>query len=342
VPRLAAYIANSAIAHRFGPLQTGTLMVGGRSNLTYEISDGNQRAVLRRQPLGHVLPTAHDMEREYRVLSALQSTDVPVPRPLLFCADPSVIGSPFYIMERVDGDILHTEEDSQRLTPEQTGDCSRLMAAALVSVHRVNPVRCGLGSLGHPDGYMARQLRRWIGQWRLAKTRDIPAIDRLFERLGRVVPQSTRGTLVHGDMRIDNAVMTLSPDSAELRALLDWEMSTLGDPLADLAMLMMYWCPSDVPPVIDVQRVTAAPGFWSAEHLAEEYARLSGNPLHDMDFYIVFAHLKLAIIAESVHARFLAGETVGDGYSAIGPTVPVLVERACDLAQRSRLSALRI
>jgi aminoglycoside phosphotransferase (APT) family kinase protein len=340
VPGLRRFLSSSVIAHRFGPLESVTLMTGGRSNLTYELSDGKQTVVLRRQPLGHVLPTAHDMEREYRVLSALVSTTVPVPRPLLYCGDRSVIGSPFYLMERVTGEIMRTAEDSSRLSAAEADACSRLMAEALAAVHMVNPVRCGLGSLGHPDGYMARQLRRWSDQWRLAQTRDLPEVALLFERLGRVVPQWTRGTLVHGDLRIDNAVITLAR-GPRIRALLDWEMATLGDPLADLAMLMMYWCPSDVAPIIDVQAVTAHPGFWSAEQLAEEYARLSGNPLHDMDVYVVFAHLKLAIIVESVHARYLAGETVGDGFERIGPTVPMLVDRARDIASRSRLSGLR-
>jgi aminoglycoside phosphotransferase (APT) family kinase protein len=340
LPRLDRHLQASVIAHRLGPLRSAVLMTGGRSNLTYELSDGRHTLVLRRQPLGHVLPTAHDMEREYRVLSALAQTDVPVPRPLLFCGDRSVVGSPFYVMERVDGDILRTPEDSSKLTPEQADACSRLMMEGLVAIHQVNPVRCGLGGLGHPAGYMARQLRRWSDQWRLAKTRDIDGVDVLFGRLAGVVPQSTRGTLVHGDLRIDNAVLGLGRQTS-MRALLDWEMATLGDPLADLAMLMMYWSPSDAPPVIEVQRVTAHPGFWSAERLAEEYAAQSGNPLHDMDVYVVFAHLKLAIIAETVHARYLAGETVGEGFEAIGATVPLLVDRAREIAGSSRLSALR-
>jgi aminoglycoside phosphotransferase (APT) family kinase protein len=337
---LRGYLLRHLDPEEFGVLQEVSLIDGGRSNLTYLLSDGGRELVLRRGPLGHVLPTAHDMGREHRVVSALAHTRVPVPRPLLYCDDAEVIGAPFYVMEKVEGSVLRTAEDSAQLTPEQAEVISRALVATLAAVHHVDPHGAGLGNLGRPKGYMARQLRRWGDQWQRSKTRELPQLDRLLVLLADTLPPTEKGTLVHGDYRIDNVVLQLGP-VPRIGAVLDWEMATLGDPLADLGMLLLYWCPSDVAPVIDIQKVTQHEGFWSAERVAAEYQRASGTPLHDLDAYVVFAHLKLAIIVENIHARYLAGETVGDGYESVGATVVPLVDRATAIARASSIAGLR-
>lgn len=337
---LRAYLRRHLRDADFGVLCEVSLIDGGRSNLTYLLDDGERRLVLRRGPLGHVLPTAHDMAREHRVVNALSNTAVPVPRPLLFCDDPAVIGAPFYVMERVDGTVLRTARESAGLTIAQADACSRALVETLAAIHHVDVAAAGLGNLGRPDGYMARQLRRWADQWQRSRTRDLPELDRLLAVLARVIPPMERATLVHGDYRVDNVIFQLDR-GPRIGAVLDWEMATLGDPLADLGMLLLYWCPGDVPPVIDIQRVTEHGGFWTAEQVAAEYQRVSGTPLHDLDAYVVFAHLKLAIIVEGIHARFLAGETVGEGYESVGATVAPLVDRALAIARASSIPGLR-
>jgi aminoglycoside phosphotransferase (APT) family kinase protein len=336
---LRAYLALHLPADVFGPLQHVSLIDGGRSNLTYRLDDGERCLVLRRGPLGHVLPTAHDMAREHRVISGLAGTAVPVPRARLFCSDTSVIGAPFYVMDYVDGTILRTASDTAALTFEQADECSRALVETLVAIHGADRGAAGLGDLGRATGYMARQVRRWADQWQRAKTRELPDLDRLLTLLGRIIPPAERSTLVHGDYRLDNVIFVLD-QRPRVAAVLDWEMATVGDPLADLGMLLLYWRPSDAPPVIEIQAVTGHPGFWSAERVAEEYERASGTRVHDLDAYVVFAHLKLAIIVEGIHARYLAGETVGLGYESIGETVVPLVERAVEIAKKSRLRGL--
>jgi aminoglycoside phosphotransferase (APT) family kinase protein len=341
VSSLRAYLQRHLDDADFGTLHDVALIDGGRSNLTYMLSDGRRQLVLRRGPLGHVLPSAHDMGREFRVVSALAGTGVPVARPLLYCDDAAVIGAPFYVMERVDGTVLRSAAESAALNAEQAEACSRTLVETLVAIHKVDIHAAGLDDLGRARGYVTRQLRRWADQWLRSRTRDLPDIDRLLAVLADVLPPTGLGTLVHGDYRIDNVIFRLR-GQPRIGAVLDWEMATLGDPLADLGMLLLYWCPDDVPPVIDIQKVTQHDGFWSADQVADEYARISGTPLHDLDAYVVFAHVKLAIIVEGIHARHLAGETVGDGYEALGATVQPLVERAMSIAAASRLPGLRL
>ena len=241
-PRLARWLSANDIAS--GDQLDIVLIAGGRSNLTYRLDLGGSRLVLRRPPLGHVLPTAHDMSREYRVLSALSGTDIPVPTPIASCTDPDVIGSPFYLMGYVDGRCCAPDRDGERLTPDQARQLSERLAEMLAAIHQVDVEAVGLTGFGRPEGYMARQLARWQRQWELSNTREMPGYDRLVERLAAGLPADSDHALVHGDFRLDNMLVTLGAHPA-VAAVVDWEMSTLGDPLADLGLTLIYWADPD-------------------------------------------------------------------------------------------------
>jgi aminoglycoside phosphotransferase (APT) family kinase protein len=262
-----------------GELRHVELISGGRSNLTYRLDLGGGSLVLRRPPLGHVLPTAHDMSREYTVLAALGGTDVPVPQVVASCTDLEVIGAPFYLMRFVDGLVLRTQEDGAGLTQAQGGQLSEALAVMLARIHGVDTAAAGLAGFGRPDGYLARQLARWQRQWELSATRAVPGYERLVERLAAGLPPSGGGTLVHGDFRLDNTLVTLG-DRPAIAAVVDWEMSTLGDPLADLGLTLTYWAdPADEAWLaLNIGAVvTARPGFYSAARFAARYAELTGR-----------------------------------------------------------------
>ena len=311
-----------------GELTGATLIAGGRSNLTYRLDLSGRSVALRRQPLGHVLPTAHDMAREYRVLSALAgSGGVPVPRPLALCTDKSVLDADFYVMEWVDGRILRTVEDAADVTPEQAGELSQRLAEALAAIHTLDVKAAGLGDFGRPEGYMARQLKRWGQQWERSRTRELPAYDKLVTRLAEGLPEHSPASLVHGDFRLDNALVRLEPKPA-IAAVVDWEMSTLGDPLADLGLTLVYWLEPGEEALPVGATVTAAPGFGTRAQFVEAYANLTGFDVDGLDYYVAFGCFKLAIILEGIHARFLQNATVGEGFDKIGEAVPLLIDRA--------------
>ncbi|GAA2267594.1 phosphotransferase family protein [Nonomuraea roseoviolacea subsp. roseoviolacea] len=328
LPRLTAWMANH-VPDAGEPLSV-SLISGGRSNLTYLVAGRDRRVVLRRPPLGHVLPTAHDMRREWRVISALAPTPVPVPEPVAFCADEDVIGAPFYLMGYVEGAAVRTREELGEATPEQARRLSERLAEVLAAIHAVDHREVGLEGFGRPDGYLARQLDRWCQQWERSKTADLPEYDRLVARLRERLPAASAGTLVHGDYRLDNTLVRLAP-GPEILAVVDWEMSTLGDPLADLGLTLTYWQdPGDeeraaIPVAGDV---TLAPGFLTAAEFAAHYAKVSGRDIPDLGFYVAFGNFKLAVIVEGIHARFRQGKTVGEGFAEIGSAVPVLIARA--------------
>lgn len=314
-----------------------SLISGGKSNLTYllettsgEGPGGGRRLVLRRPPLGHVLPTAHDMRREWRVISALASTPVPVPEPVAFCADEEVLGAPFYLMGHVDGMAVRDPETSAALRPEAARRLSERLAEVLAEIHTVDYQAIGLGDFGRPEGYMTRQMDRWHQQWTRSRTRDVPGYETLAARLCERLPARSAAGLVHGDYRLDNTLVRLLPDP-DIVAVVDWEMSTLGDPLADLGMTLTYWQdPGDDErarlPI--VPEVTVAPGFFTAKEFVAHYAEASGADLTDLDFYVAFGHYKLAVIAEGIYTRFKLGKTVGEGFEQAGETAPLLIERA--------------
>ncbi|HWM19174.1 MAG TPA: phosphotransferase family protein [Ilumatobacteraceae bacterium] len=286
------------------------LIAGGHSNLTFAVTaaDGT-RFVLRRPPLGHVLASAHDMGREHRILAGLQDTAVPVPRVEGFCADPDVIGAPFYVMRFVVGHVIRDAETARKaLTPDARATASRSLVDTMAKIHAVDLVAAGLDDLGRHEGYIARQLRRWYGNISEQRTRDLPAIDRIHDALAARIPDQVGASLVHGDYRLDNCMVD---DSGELVAVLDWEICTLGDPLADVGLLTVYWTGPDDPPGAWTAGATTEPGFWPRARIAERYAEVSGRDVSNLDFYVAFAYWKLACILEGVYARYLGG-ALGD------------------------------
>ena len=321
------------------------LIAGGRSNLTYllELAPGSEpeRLVLRRPPLGHVLPTAHDMGREYRVISALHGTEVPVATPVAFCEDTSVIGAPFYLMEHVAGTVIRTREDSAALTREQAAGLSDGLAGMLAAIHGVNIEAAGLSGFGRPDGYLRRQLSRWQRQWELSATRDLPAYDRLVARLGDALPDSGDAALVHGDFRVDNVLVTLRP-APRIEAVVDWEMATLGDPLADLGLTLTYWTEPGEEGWLTTSagEATARPGFASRAGFAARYAELTGRDVSGIAYYMAFGCFKLAVVLEGIYARYLQHQTVGEGFGREGEAVPALVDRAHQILDAGSLEAL--
>ncbi len=319
---------------------TATLIAGGRSNLTYFVGDGTREWVLRRPPLGHVLPTAHDMGREHRVISALADTPVPVPRVDALCTDESVIGAPFYVMEKVEGRVLRDAGAVAALSADEAAACSRALVDVLASIHSVDPFAVGLDDFGRPEGYLERQVRRWGQQWERSKTRELPPLEELARRLQAALPRSGPPAIVHGDYRLDNTM--LAPDDAgRIVAVLDWEMATLGDPLADVGLFLLYWGEADAQIVATGAALADRPGFLTPDEVVDRYARASGRPIDALDFYVALAAFKLAIIVEGIHARFLQGKTVGEGFEGMGDLVPKLVESALDRANRSSIAALR-
>ncbi|GAA2583048.1 MULTISPECIES: phosphotransferase family protein [Streptomyces] len=313
-----------------GPL-SGRLIEGGRSNLTYAVSDGGARWVVRRPPLGHVLATAHDMRREHRVISALHPTAVPVPRPVLLCEDEEVLGAPFYVMEFVDGVPYRTSEQLAPLGPERTRAAVLNLVDTLVGLHAVDPVEVGLADFGRPEGFLDRQLRRWAKQLDASRDRDLAGIDELHATLGRELPRSPAPTVVHGDYRLDNVLIGGEDD--EIRAILDWEMSTLGDPLTDLGLLVMYSSPLGLPDS-PVSTTAQAPGHPAPAELIERYAARSGRDVSAVAWYTAFAWFKLAVILEGIHYRYTLGQTVGRGFDRIGDLVPVFIEHGLTTLQK--------
>ncbi|HEY6279453.1 MAG TPA: phosphotransferase family protein [Streptosporangiaceae bacterium] len=318
-----------------------SIIGGGRSNLTYRLDlgaaggTGRPPLILRRPPLGHVLPTAHDMAREYRVLTALAGTAVPVPRPVALCPDPEIIGAPFYLMEYVPGAVLRTAEDAAVLTPAQAGELSRTFVRMLASIHGLDVEAAGLAGFGRPEGYLARQLSRWQRQWELSATREMPGYDELVSRLAAGLPGTGgrpegAGGLVHGDYRLDNMLVVPGPEP-RIAAVVDWEMSTLGDPLADLGLSLVYWTDPGEEDWLPAASVTTAPGFLSRAQLAGEYARVTGRDLARIGYYMAFGCFKLAVVLEGINARFLQHKTVGEGFEREGQAVPVLIARAHEL-----------
>jgi aminoglycoside phosphotransferase (APT) family kinase protein len=321
VEALAAYLAGGPVLAQ-GPL-TASLVTGGRSNLTYLVTDGVDTVVLRRPPLGHVLATAHDMAREYRVMTALSPTPVPVPRTLHLCQDPGVIGAPFYLMERVDGPVYRRRGDSAHLTQAQRHDLSAALVDVLADLHSVDAGTVGLDDFGRPDGYLARQVRRWSTQLEHSRSRELPGMAALRDALAASVPTTRRTAVLHGDYRLDNVIVDPA-DPGRVAALLDWEMATLGDPLADLGLMLVYAAGPGGPgnPVSDPM---TGDGFAGRDEIVGRYAARTGADVGNLAWYEALGYFKLAVILEGIHYRFVHGQTVGEGFEHIGELVPPLV-----------------
>ncbi len=297
---LQANVAGAAAPFRF------EVIAGGHSNLTFKVTgaDGT-RFVLRRPPLGHVLASAHDMGREHRIISGLQGSAVPVAPALGYCDDPSVNGSPFYVMGFVDGYVLRDRAAAEALlSPAARTTASESLVDTMAAVHAVDLRAAGLHELGRHEGYIARQLKRWYGQWNQQQTRALPAVDRVHDELSRRIPEQGPATIVHGDYRLDNCMVGAD---GRVVAVLDWEICTLGDPLADLGLLQVYWTGPNDPASAWNGSATTAPGFFDRPQLADRYAQVSGRDLTHLPFYVSFAYWKLACILEGVYARYLGG-----------------------------------
>jgi len=309
-----------------------SLIAGGRSNLTYRVEDrAGQAFALRRPPVSHVLPTAHDMGREYRVMTALGATDVPVPGTYGLCEDEAVNGRPFYVMTFVDGHILRDGPTAVAAFSEEgrrpIGDH---MAETLARLHAVDVDRVGLGDLGRRDGYIERQLKRWTGQYRDMQVDGVEQgglVEEVGAALAERVPPQVGTAIVHGDYRLDNVVLD---DDGTVAAILDWEICTLGDPLADVGLLMVYWAaPDDAAPFLGTAAPTTCPGFASREAVLARYAEASGRDVSDIGFYMAFGYWKLACILQGVYARYVAGAGAGDTGSV--DEFPKTVRRLAEL-----------
>jgi aminoglycoside phosphotransferase (APT) family kinase protein len=320
--RLDAYLASAAPGLVTGPL-SAELVTGGRSNLTYYLTDGEHRWVLRRPPLGHVLSTAHDMGREFRVLSALAKTSVPVPATIHLCADSEPLGAPFYLMEHVPGEVLRTRAQVEQLGAARTTVLAQRLIDILAELHTVDPDSVGLGDFGRPEGYLTRQVARWRKQLDASRSREVAGIDDLHDRLAASVPVSTRFSLLHGDYRLDNVLAdVVTPD---ITAVLDWEMATLGDPLADVGLFVVYARSRHRGDDVITGGVTSAPGFPPTADLIARYAATTGTDVSALDWYVGLNCFKLAVVLEGIHYRFTQGKTVGAGFDHIGDMVPNLV-----------------
>ena len=284
---------------------TFDLIAGGRSNLTYLVAGGDgAQFVLRRPPLGHVLATAHDMAREFRIIAAVGQTEVPVPPALGLCTDEAVNGQPFYVMGFVEGTVLDSPERAAALSTELRVSVSEHLIDVLADLHAVDVDAVGLGDLAKREGYVARQVKRWSTQWVQSKTRELPAIDEVARLLGERLPEQRGVAIAHGDYRFGNCLTDLT--SGRIAAVLDWELCTLGDPLADVGYLGVYWFNGDLA-TSRTNDPTPAGGFLTYEDLLHRYALRTGRDLSGIGYYVAFSCWRLAVISEGVYARYLHG-----------------------------------
>ena len=305
------------------------LISGGKSNLTYRVACDAGEVVVRRPPLGHVLPTAHDMTREHRVLCAWEGTAVPVPRVLHLGGADGPLGVDFYVMERVVGHVCRNAlPPGYADAPPARAAIGAALVDTLADLHAVDPNAVGLGDFGRPAGFVERQLRRWSRQWDASKTGELPALDGLRDDLARTVPPARTAAIVHGDYRLDNTVLHPTVPG-RLVAVLDWEMSTLGDPLTDLGTLLAYWSEERDGAVRSAARVmapvTAAPGFPARAEIVNRYAARTGFDVSDIEWYEAFAYFKLAVVCQGIAARAAGGAMLGSGFEDAQRVVAPLV-----------------
>jgi aminoglycoside phosphotransferase (APT) family kinase protein len=312
----------------------------GQSNLTFRVEDAAGRAVvLRRPPLGEILASAHDMDREHRILTGLAGAGARVPQPLAACDDPDVTGAPFYVMEHVDGVILTKVKAAEELAPAARAKAARSLVQTLTELQSVDLDAAGLADFKRPESLASRQLRRWTRQWHASKTEELPVVEEVAERLAEQMPEEHESVLVHGDYRLDNAVLAAD---GEVKAVLDWELCTVGDPLADVGLAIAYWNElgpaAGQPGALFREPVTAVAGFPPGSELAAEYARASGRDLDALQFWTAFAYWKIAIIVEGVYRRWLNDPGNGSGAGGLQPAVARLAglaHAALETAPRS-------
>lgn len=308
----------------------------GHSNLTYQLKMGEWEAVLRRPPLGPVAPKAHDMAREFKVLTELNPIFSAAPKPFLFSDNPSIVGSPFFVMERKHGVVLDTAFPTEvAVTPELCRQISRIMVEKLAELHAINYRETGLIDISKPEGFMERQVHGWIGRYERAKTDEIKEVNTLIVWLTKHIPQHSEASIIHYDYKLNNAM--LSEDFTEMVGLFDWEMTTVGDPLADLGAALSYWSlPNDSEmlkkgggkdPVTAIHE-----GFLSRKEFIELYAKKSGRDVSNLHFYTTFAYFKLAVICQQIYYRFNKGQTLDDRFAGLGHYVKGLIQHASMVA----------
>jgi aminoglycoside phosphotransferase (APT) family kinase protein len=313
---------------------------GGRSNLTFGVTDSaGGRWALRRPPLGKRLGSAHDMGREHTVIAALQDTPVPVPPVVGLCQDESVNGAPFYVMGFVDGPVLRSAEDADAFEEGDRRAIGERVVDTLVAIHEVEPDAVGLGELGRKEAYVERQLKRWHGQWEKSKTRELEIVDDVHRRLAESIPEQGPATIVHGDYRLDNMILSSTSDPAsgpEVAAVVDWELCTLGDPLADVGLLLVYWSEPGDEFMPLFAPATIAPGFPSREEVKARYAEASRRDLSGVDYFVALGYWKLAIILEGVYARYSQGQygKADEGFEAFAEIVVRLASAADEAVSR--------
>jgi aminoglycoside phosphotransferase (APT) family kinase protein len=338
VARLAAWVSAN-VEGAFGPLVVDHLS-GGSSNLTFRVRDDANDWVLRRPPLGRLLATANDMGREHRVQAALAGTDVPVARPVAWCDDAEVIGAPFYLMQRLDGVVYDDADAVAHLSEQEALGATHELVDVLARLHAVDPDAVGLSDFGKPQGFLARQVRRWHTQWEASKQAEVPAIDEVLGRLERSLPPEAGASIVHGDYSFNNTMWSRT-EPARMVGVLDWEMSTLGDPLTDLGMVVMYW--GDMGALLWRERTPQPhrvnPGFPDGDALIERYAATSGRDVDHIDVYCVLAAVKIAVIVAGNQARIAA--TDPERAAGIQPRVEALAQLALDRAAASSVATLR-
>lgn len=303
----------------------------GHSNLTYLLQIDEWQAVLRRPPLGPVAPKAHDMKREYHILSSLHPYYEAAPKPYVFSEDEDIVGSPFFIMERRNGLVLDTEfPDGVTYTPELGRKISELMVDQLVNLHKVDYKKTKLVDMVKPEGFMERQVAGWIGRYERAKTDEVKDLDELTEYLKNNVPESAEPTIIHYDYKLNNAMF--SEDFSEMTGLFDWEMTTVGDPLADVGAAMSYWIQADDPEILKKglgkPPVTVMEGFFTRDEFIERYAQKSGRDVSSIDYYLTFAYFKLAVICQQIYYRYKKGQTQDQRFAHFNVFVENLIQYA--------------
>ena len=328
LPRVTAWLVEQ-VPGLVPPLEF-TRVGEGQSNLTFRVEDaGGRSIVVRRPPLGEILASAHDVSREYRILTGLASAAARVPRTFALCTDTDVTGAPFYAMEHVDGLVLSRVETAELLAPAARAAVGRDLAATLAGFHALDVDELGLGDLRRPESLVSRQLRRWRRQWDASKTRELPLIDELADRFAAELPEERESVLVHGDYHLGNALVGPAGD---VRAVLDWELCSVGDPMADVGLLVAYWnefgAGGSGRGGLFREPVTALPGFPTASELVDEYARAAGREASGLGFWVAFAYWKVAIIVEGVYRRWLIDPANGTDAGTLQPAVGRLAELA--------------
>jgi aminoglycoside phosphotransferase (APT) family kinase protein len=334
--RLHAYLRDR-LAGADRPMEVKRF-TGGRSNLTYLLRFDGQEWVLRRPPLGPLPVGGHDMKREYRVLSRLWKAFKPAPRAMLFCDDPSIIGAPFFVMERRKGIVIRTNEP----TPAELGDrpetfrkLSSAIIDTLADLHAVNYKAVGLSTLGRPEGFVRRQIVGWMDRWERAKTREVPLMNKLGKWLLENMPPAQPPVLLHNDFFLHN-IMFGAGDPGRVAGIFDWEMSTLGDPMVDLGNTLAFWRektdPQELIGMAQAEIHTFHPGFISRDEAMQRYARRTGRDLSHVYFYWAFSHWKNATIGEQIYVRYVRGQTTDPRFAIMEPFAPALARAAAAVA----------